>query len=202
MNRVGLMGLLQIDLPGETIRLCDGGFLVWGANTFRSKHPVFGSIASLEGMSEGAGEEVPSLEMTLLPGPDATPGELSQPGFQKALVSIWLAEYIPETGLISGTPDLLFYGQIDQTFINRGRDKFELAMTIVSTAERLFERNAGNSLSPMFHRSIWPGETGHDNASGLTKPVAWGVEAPPATGSGSGGSSGAGGFRGVYWQPG
>lgn len=195
MNRVGLMGLMQINLPGETIRLCDGGFLVWGANTFRSKHPVFGSIASLEGMAEGVGEEVPALEMTLLPGPDAEPGDLSQPGFQKALVSIWLAEYVPETGLIDGTPDLLFYGQIDQTFLTRGRDKFELNMTIVSTAERLFERNAGNSLAPMFHKSVWPDETGHDNASGLTQPVAWGVESPQAAkGVKVGGGTGFGQF--------
>lgn len=186
MNRVGLTGLLEIELPTETIRLCDGGFIVWDSNTYRSRHATFGGMASLEGIAEGAGEEVPALELTLLPGPAAAPADLSQPGFQRGLVRLWLAEYVPETGLVSGDPDLLFYGQLDQTTLTRGRDKLELTMTIVATAERLFERNAGNSLSPVFHKSVWSGETGHDNATGVGQPIAWGVESPATSSGGSG----------------
>ena len=70
----------------------------------------------------------------------------------------------------------MFFGQIDQTVFKIGRSTRELAMTIVAKLERLFLRNEGNSLSPMFHKSVWPGETGHDNATGLVRPIAWGVE--------------------------
>jgi hypothetical protein len=190
VRTIGLTGLCKIELPDATLRLCDGGFIVWGSETFVSKDAVFGTIGSIEALSEGVEAEVPALEMVLIPPTTSGAATIAKPGYQKSRVRLWLAEYIRATGLVDGTPDLLFDGQIDQTPFTVGRDTRELALSIVSTAERLFERNIGNSLSPSFHKSIWPGETGHDNATGLGRPVAWGVEAPPST---SGGYYGAGG---------
>lgn len=196
MRTLGLVGLCKIELPDATIRLTDGGFIDWSGEIYTSKDDVFGTIASIDPLSEGIEEQVPALEMTMIPSGTAAAADLSQPGFQRSRVRFWLAEYDRETGLIDGDPDLLFDGQIDQTVLSAGRNSRELAMTIVSTAERLFERNIGNSLSPSFHKSVWPGETGHDNATGLGAPVAWGVEAPPSTSGGYyggyGGSSGGG----------
>src|SRR3546814_9368912 len=56
---------------------------------------------------------------------------------------------------------------------------------LVSLAERLFELNIGNSLNSAWHKSVWPGELGHDNATGLSIPVAWGVESPRSSGGGT-----------------
>lgn len=193
MNRVGIIGLLEIALPDSTVRLCDGGFIVFGGQTYRSADATFGTIAGVEPMSEGIGEEVPALELTLLPDDSAAPEDLSQPGFQKSIVRFWIGEFDPDTGLIDGTPDLMFHGQIDQTTLSVSKGRRELAMTIVSTVERLFLRNRGNSLNPRFHKSVWPGETGHDNATGLTTPVAWGVE---SAGGANGSSRGGGSFGG------
>lgn len=184
MNRIGLTGLCKIELPDSTVRLTDGGFIVWSGETFQSKDGVFGTIASIDELTEGVDAEVPALDMVMFPASTAGAAELSQPGFQRSRVTFWLAEYDRETGLLDGEPDVLFDGQIDQTTLTCGRESRELAMSIVSTAERLFERNIGNSLTAAFHKSIWPGETGHDNATGLGKPVAWGVEAPPSTSAG------------------
>lgn len=181
MRKVGLIGLCKIELPAATIRLTDGGFIQWGGEIYKSKDDVFGTIASIEELTEGVEAEVPALDMAMIPSGTAAAAELSQPGFQRSRVRFWLGEYDRATGLLDGTPDILFDGQIDQTSLTAGRSSRELAMTIVSSAERLFERNIGNSLSPAFHKSIWPGETGHDNATGLGSPVAWGVEAPPST---------------------
>lgn len=197
MRTVGLVGLCKIELPTATIRLTDGGFIQWGGEMFTSKDGVFGTIASIDELSEGIEAEVPALDMAMIPSNTAAAADLSQPGFQRSRVRFWLGEYDRDTGLLDGDPDLLFDGQIDQTSLTAGRESRELAMTIVSTAERLFERNIGNSLSPSFHKSVWPGETGHDNATGLGAPVAWGVEAPPSTsggyyGGGYGGSGGGG----------
>jgi hypothetical protein len=75
---------------------------------------------------------------------------------------------------------LLFDGQVDQTTFTIARDNRELSVTIVPSSERLFEANIGNSLSPSFQKSVWSGDTGHDNATGLGRPVAWGTDAPPA----------------------
>ena len=63
---------------------------------------------------------------------------------------------------------------------------------------QLLLRNSGNSLSAAWHKSVWPGETGHDQATGLKTPVAWGVASPP--GGVSGGGGGGGSFGGGIYQ--
>lgn len=194
---LAITGLVRIAFPTRTVRLCDGGFITWGGETYRSSDAVFGNIGSLEPLTEGIGDEVPALSLTLQP-PGTTPAaDLSQPGFQQAAVRFWIAEYDVATGQVIGTPDLAFVGQVDQTSIRVGRGERALAITIVSTAERLFERNIGNTLSPAFHKSIWgPGELGHDNAIGLEVPIAWGVEAPVRAGGAGAGVYGGGGGGG------
>lgn len=141
MNRIGLIGLLEMIVPGHTARLCDGGFIVFGGQTYLSADPVFGTIGGVDGLSEGIGEEVPALDLVWLP-PESSPVEsLVQPGFQTGQVRFWIGEFSAETATLIGTPDLQFHGQIDQTTLSVSRGRRELAMTIVSTAERLFDRN-------------------------------------------------------------
>jgi hypothetical protein len=60
-------------------------------------------------------------------------------------------------------------------------------MMFVSRLERLFSINEGNSLSPRFHKTVWPGELGEDNATGVGVAVAWGVEGAPRGSTYSGG---------------
>lgn len=177
MNTVALIGLMKMEMPTRTVLLCDGGFIVFDGETYRSADDVFGTIASLEGLGEGVGDEVPALEVTFYPHGDAAPGDLSQPGFQTSRVRFWIGEYDVDAGTITGTPDLVFDGQLDRTALTVGQTR-EVACSVVSLAERLFELNIGNSLNPNFHKSVWPGELGHDNATGLSVPVAWGAEKP------------------------
>ena len=189
MDRIALIGLLKIELPGHTVLLCDGWFITWNGETYRSTDPVFGSIAAVEGMSEGQGDEIPALDLTLLPPGTTAPAALSKPGYQRSRVRFWIADYDVDSGQIVGTPEQMFDGQIDQTTLKVGQGR-ELNMSIVSNAERLFELDIGNTLSPAFHKSVNPGELGHDNATGLSVPVAWGVEGPARGYRGGGGGSG------------
>jgi len=173
-----LAGLLKIELPAWTVRLTDGGVLLWGAEVFRGRDAVFGSVTGVESLAEGVGDEVPALSVTLSPAADADPADLIQPGFQTARTRFWIAEWDWASGAVTGTPDLMFDGQLDQVEFALSDEAQELACSVVSSAERLFTRNRGNGLSATFHKSVWPGETGHDQATGLTVPRAWGVEAP------------------------
>lgn len=177
MTTISLTGLLQIDLPEKTLRYCDGGFFIYGGQTFQSSDDVFGTVGSVQGLSEGVGDSVPALQMTLLPPDSTTAAQIAKPGHQTARVRFWIAEYDVATGIIS-TADVQFDGQIDQTVFSSGRGTKELSMSIVSLAERLFEGNIGNTLNSTWHKSVWPGEKGHDNATGLSVPIAWGTEAP------------------------
>lgn len=192
MSRIALTGLVKIELPGRTLRFCDGGFFVYEGETYRSKDAVFGTIGKLQTMAESVGDIVPAIIMTLLPPDTSAASEISQPGNQTARARIIIAEYDPDTGVISeGTTE--FDGQLDQTVLTVGSNKKQLAISIVSLAERLFERNIGNTMNPQWHKSVWAGELGQDNATGLGRAVAWGTEAPGGSnfyGNGAGGGVG------------
>jgi hypothetical protein len=172
---IGLTGLLKIELPSHDILLCDGAFFTLGADTYRSKDGVFGTIESVEAIEEGVGDTVPAVVLTMLPPSTSAVVDISQPGNQTSRVTFRIAEYDTETMVITSS-DVLFLGQVDQTVLTLGRTSRKLAISVVSLAERLFEGNIGNSLNPTFHKYVWSGETGHDNATGLSIPVAWGTE--------------------------
>lgn len=203
MDRILLCGLLKIELPSHTIRLCDGGFLKVGAEDYASSDQYFGTIGGLEALSEGVGDEVPGCKVTFLPDSTAAAATLSAPGMQGSRIRFWIAEVDPDTGLVIGTPDQQADMQADRTILKIGRGSRMLEMDMVSRAERLFVKNEGNYLSPEFHKSVWPGETGEDNATGLGTSVAWGVEGPPRGSNyaiGGGGASGGGAFYNGYVQ--
>lgn len=182
MQTVSLIGLVKMELPDGDVRLCDGGLITFGGELYRDVDPVFGAIGSIDAISEGIGDEVPALQMTLLPPGTSSAGDLQQTGMQRSRIRFWVGVYVVDTGLISGTPDLVFDGQLDQCSLEIDPDERRLAVSVVSTAERLFERNIGNGLSPVFHKELWPGELGHDNATGIGVPVAWGAASPGAPG--------------------
>jgi hypothetical protein len=178
MDRILLAGLMKIELRDtRVIRLCDGGFIDFGAERYRSSDATFGVFGALESYSEGVGEEVPAFRMTLLPPSSSAAADLSSPGMQGSRARFWTAEVDPDLGTVIGTPDLQFDGMIDQTVLSFGMRRLELDVTFVPRAERLFSRNEGNSLNPSFHKRVNPGELGEDNATGIGIGVAWGVEA-------------------------
>ncbi|WP_336974163.1 hypothetical protein [Sphingobium aromaticiconvertens] len=184
MERVRLTGLMKMELrDGRVIRLCDGGWVPWNTEVFRASHDQFGMIGSMEAFDEGVGDVVPSFRLTFLPISTAAAADLSAPGMQGSRTRLWIAEISDSNGLIIGDPDLQFDGMIDRTVLRVGIRKRELDIDFVSTAERLFTINEGNGLSATFHKSIFPGELGEDNATGLGTAVAWGTEAQPGQAS-------------------
>ena len=179
MNVITLAGIIKIELRGDdTLRLSDGGIVTWGAETFESADPTFGSIGTLEPLTEGVGDEVPALRLSLNPPSTVAAANLTQPGWQSSPVRFWIAEVNRTTGAVTGTPELIFSGQLDTADLIVDKGLRTVQFDIVSTAEKLFEVNIGNTLSSRFHKYLFAGETGEDNALGLTATVAWGVESP------------------------
>lgn len=186
MQSISLVGLVKIELPDGDVRLTDGGWMDFSAERYREKDAIYGAIGSVDSLAEGVGNQVPALQLTLLPPGSSSAGDLHQVGMQNSRVRFWIGEYVVGTNLLNGTPDLMFDGQVDQCSLTIDGQERRVEMSVVSTAERLFERNIGNSMTPVFHKSIWPGELGHDNATGLGIPVAWGTASPSAQGVGMG----------------
>ena len=59
MRRVGLAVLMSVAFPTGTARWSDGGYFVFEGQTYRSSDPVWGSIASVDAIAEGLGDELP-----------------------------------------------------------------------------------------------------------------------------------------------
>jgi len=198
---VGLTGLLKIELPGRTVTLSDGGVTQYAGDTYGPVDDVLGSIASVDTIAEGVGQEIPALEIQFAAPGTAAISALSSGAIQQSRVRLWLAEYDLMTGDIVGTPELRFIGLVDQPTIGFSYRQLTVTITAVPALEALFYRDTGNGLSASFHKAIYPGETGHDNATGLSIPVAWGAASPPSGGSvflgaGVGGGGFGGGFAG------
>lgn len=199
MDRVLLVGLMEIQLrDGRDIRLCDGGFLTFGGDLYRSSDDFFGVIGAMETFSEGQDNAVPAFRLTFLPASTAAVVDISAPGMQRSPARFWIAEINAASGTVTGMPDLMFDGMIDSTTLRIGRGTRELDIEFVSNAERLFAINEGNTLSPRAHKAVFPGELGEDNATGIGVQVAWGTESAPNGGQGSyyGAGYGGGNFFG------
>jgi len=176
---VGITGLLKIELPDHTVLLTDGGTTVFDGETYSSYDEVVGSLAALDTIAEGIGDEIPALDLTFAPPSVAAVSALSSGAIQKSRVRLWLAEYDTTTGEVVGTPELRFIGFVDQPQTSFAFRQLTLQITAVPELEAMFFKDTGNGLSISFHKALYPGELGHDNASGLSIPIAWGVESPP-----------------------
>ncbi|BEV02197.1 hypothetical protein [Novosphingobium olei] len=183
MRRLSLVGLMRMDLPGGAVRLCDGGVIRWGSETYAVKDPTYGAIGAIEDLTEGVGSEMPVMGMTLLPPDSAAPAAINSAANQAATVQFWTAAYDPETGAVVGAPEIQFIGLLDSSVLTFSEQSRELQVTLTPLAERLLNKSEGNSLSPTFHKSVWPGETGMDDASGLLVMDYWGTESGSSSGA-------------------
>lgn len=191
---VGITGLLKIELPDHTVLLSDGGVTVFDGDTYVPFDDVVGSLAAVDTIAEGIGDEIPALDLTFAPPDVNAITALSSGAIQQSRVKLWLAEYDTADGTIIGTPELRFIGFVDQPRSEFAFRQLGLQITAVPELEALFFKDTGNGLSISFHKALYPGELGHDNASGLNIPIAWGVESPPRATSYFGGGYGGGGF--------
>lgn len=192
-----LAWLVKLELPAATLRFTDGGQAIWAAETFRSEDAVFGTLGEAEAPDEVIGDEAPAITVNILPKDAAAAATLSAPEYQGSPFRVWLARIDRTTGEVDGDPELAADMELDTTRLVAGRRTRRLEMGLVASAERLFMINEGAVLSGRFHKSVWPGELGFDNATGTPYSKAWGVQGPPrGSSSGGNGSVRGGGFSG------
>ncbi|MEW4468999.1 hypothetical protein AB1K62_14325 [Parasphingorhabdus sp. JC815] len=180
----GITGLLKIELPSGDVLLSDGGVTIYNGDAYTPEDPYLGSLSSIESVVEGTGQQMPVLDVSFSPPGNVAINTLSAGAIQQSRVRLYVAEYDTDTGLVVGTPELRFIGFVDQPQVNIAYRQISVTISAVPDLEALFMKDRGNGLSSAFHKSLYPGETGHDNATGLKIPVAWGTEAPRAAYSG------------------
>lgn len=195
-----LAGIIRVDLPDGSVRLADGGVVYFGGDAYRSEDALFGSLLSASALSEGVGDEIPGGEIVFRPPSTVPASDVNRGDFQGTRVRMWIAEIDGDTGAIVGTPEQEVDGQIDVTTLRHAREGRTLNMVFVSRCERLFIVNEGNGLNGAFHRKVWPGELGLNNAVSVSTTFAWGSigagRGAVTIGSGGGGGGGGGSISG------
>lgn len=177
---LNLIALMKIELPARTVRMCDGGFVYWGAEIFDCFDEQFGTIGSAETFEEKTGDEAPGGKITFLPPSSAAGIALNNPALQGSRMRFWLGEYDRATGYVIGSPELTADLAIDTTTIKISKGARSVDVEFDSAAKRLFMVLRGNALNDRFHQACYPGELGMANATGMPRSSAWGAATPNA----------------------
>lgn len=173
-------GAVTISLPSYTIRIIDGsGVVSYGGNTFTGGDATYGTLDSIDDLTDGGSDEAPAIRLTFHPAGDAAAADLAKPTYQGSPVIIEMGLVNPNTGQVIPDPYLLFLGELDVPKLRVGRNSRLLEFEVVSAFERFFEVDDGARLSDSFHKTIWPGELGLQHVTGVEGAVYWGMEAPP-----------------------
>jgi hypothetical protein len=183
-QRILLAGLLKVELPGHTARLCDGGSVWFEDELYTARDELLGVLDTAEALTEGVGDEAPAASLIFLPPDSAPAAALNSGANQGARIRAYLVEIDADTGLVIGPGEQLADWIVDYPALTIGEEKRELELACVSSGDRLFQVDRGNSLSPTFHEGIYPGEAGLREASGVSSTFAWGT-ASPARGTGA-----------------
>jgi hypothetical protein len=174
---------VRIELPSHTINLIDGSaaitFAVDGDPvTFTGADPIFGTISAIGSVAEQMAAQAPTLSVGLFPATAAAIGELCNPLNQGAPVSVWWGLVNENTGTTIGEPELLWLGRYDTAKPTLSLNTQSVEIETVSAFDRLFAAEEGARLNGVWHRTVWPNETGLDyNIKALSDPY-WGMEAP------------------------
>jgi hypothetical protein len=168
---------VKITLPDATvIRLLDGaGMVVIDGATYLGRDDTYGVLGSIEGVTDGLGDELPSLAVTLLPPTNVATAAIAAPSVQGSEVIAMFGAVNPSTGASIGTPYTFFAGVVDQAVLSVGKNSRSLQIECVSALEVFFEDDEGVRLTDAFHQSVWSGELGFELITAMNEPVPWGI---------------------------
>jgi len=120
-RRAMIVGLIDIDLPGYHLSICDGGWVDHGGRRYLSRDARFGTVQSVEDFTDGVGDEAPAGQLTFLPASTSAAVQLSSPAYQGSALNFAWAVVDEMTGKIIAEPDLIFDGELDTTTLNEER---------------------------------------------------------------------------------
>ncbi|MGV8954237.1 MAG: hypothetical protein ACOH2M_24275 [Cypionkella sp.] len=172
-----IVHLVTVTLPGHTIRWTDGGFVKWGANTYRVRDATYGVLDSISDITDGIDDDAAPVQIVITP-PDLTSlATLASSDAQGGWVTIHVAAKNPTTGLLVDEPYQIHLGELDQPRIRPGKTR-ALAYDIITGEARGLQPNEEQRQTDAFHQYIWPGELGDEYATDGTKLSRWRSDDP------------------------
>jgi hypothetical protein len=167
---------VEIQLPDAGwLRLLDGsGEVTFNGKTFIGDDPTFGVLDTLDAVTDGFGDEAPSLRVGINPKTASAAAILAGQNMQGRPVLVWLGVLDPFTGYPAAPPLLVYWGEVDQGILMVGLGSRKLSMECVSVWERLFDDAEGVRLTNAYHQEVWPGELGFEFVTGVQRQLPWG----------------------------
>lgn len=183
---VGMFVGLRMDLTatpvGRVVCLLDGaGQIQHGADLYKGIDDDFGTIDTVESISDGSTDQAPEIIVSLLPNSAASSTNIANPQMQNCPVKIIVGSFNTVTGIVIGEPEVKFLGMIDVPTLIIEKSSRKVEISIVSIFERLFEVDDAVRASDGYHQSLWPGEKGLEFMTGTDKNLYWGGKAPVNT---------------------
>lgn len=169
--------LVTVELPDHTIRWTDGGFVVWGANTYEEVDETYGVLSSLEEVEDGVDDSATTWAFDMMTDPAVVPS-LIVPGVQGSVVTVHTGAVQRSTGLLIGEPDLIQRVELDQptgSFLSRSDP---LTWGCCTEEARMLEESDEQRLTDAFHQSVWPGELGYVNVTNIKRKLYWRADEP------------------------
>lgn len=192
-----IVPFVEVTLPTYTMRhLVGSGEVDWGVKRFVGRDPKFGVLVSAGNLHDGVSDEAPEWVITFAPPDEATAAELTAATAQGGEVNGWIAVVDRTTGLVIPDPVHLFAGELDVPRLRVGKGSRVVEWRCTSALEAFHDQEIGARLSDSHHLTVWPGETGLANMTGIERTSYWGVEKPPSNVTYAGGGSTLGNFGG------
>lgn len=164
---------VKIVAPFATLRILDGeSTLTIDAETYTGGSD-YGDLAGLDTFTDGDGNTAPRLKVSLYLPSDDLISDWLDPEVQGSPVTVWLGAVDRATG--AAVSEVIFRGEVDQPTLLIGRDKRWIDLDTCSYLERFFDLNTGVRLNDAWHQSIWPGEKGLDQVTGINRQQPWGI---------------------------
>jgi hypothetical protein len=164
---------------GGWLRLFGGsGEITVGGKTFLGDDPTFGVLSTLEAVQDGMGDQAPALRVTILPKTADAGAILGGQNMQGQSVGVWMASLDRSTGGSLDVPLLIFSGEVDQGVITVGQGTRAISLDCVSVWERLFDNDDAVRLTNAYHQKCWPGETGFEFVTSISRQLPWGQDLP------------------------
>jgi hypothetical protein len=190
-----LIVLFKMELPSETVRLSTGVQVTYDSESYIPADPEWGVLSHVGVIKSGQTGRAVSPDVGLMIASDAKIEAISAKATEDSRIRIWWGAVDPATGAVeiddeNGPVCTMYLDTTDTSFPVGQRQT--LIKTYAATARQL-RPNTRQRLNPSFHKSIYSGETGLDNVTGIADADGWRSNDPPLRrGSSSGGGSGGG----------
>ena len=168
---------VSIALPAGTVRLLSGGSVAIGGNVY-ADDATYGALDMVETVEDGLDGQTSRATIQILPASSTAITNISAAAAQGSVVLIYQGAINTATGASIGTVETLFEGELDTAKLSVGAGGWVLTLECGTAEGRLLEPNDERRLSDAFHQSIWPGELGLREVTGVVRKIYWRARDP------------------------